>query len=135
MDQYGKQFVPDMLVVRVGQPVEFRNSEDSPHSVIVNRIPTGAAVFSTATAPYQKYTHTFDQTGEYAVSCDIHPGMLATVVATTTPHAVVVDERGTFNFADLAPGSYTLGWTINGKAGQKPVTVGQGKIEVVVPGA
>ena len=60
MDQYAKQFVPDMLLVRVGQPVEFRNSEDSPHNVNVNRIPTGTEVFNVATAPYQKHVHTFE---------------------------------------------------------------------------
>ena len=43
MDQYAKQFVPNVLYVRVGQPVEFRNSEDMPHNVTVMRRGTGAA--------------------------------------------------------------------------------------------
>jgi hypothetical protein len=132
MDQYGKQFVPDMLVVRVGQPVEFRNSEDMPHNVNVNRIPTGAEVFSVATAPYQKYVHTFDQPGQYAVACDIHPGMLATVVATTTPFVAIADGAGTFQFTDLASGDYTLRWT-GASNGEKTVTVGSGATTVAVP--
>jgi len=132
MDQYAKQFVPDMLLVRVGQPVEFRNSEADPHNVNVNRMPTGAAVFNVATAPYQKYVHTFDQPGQYAVACDIHPGMLATVVATTTPYVAVADEGGGFQFTDLAPGDYTLRWT-GAQNGEKKVTVGAGPANVAVP--
>jgi hypothetical protein len=133
MDQYAKQFVPDMLLVRVGQPVEFRNSEDSPHNVNVNRIPTGTQVFSVATAPYQKYVHTFDQPGQYAVGCDIHPGMIATVVATTTPYVAIADERGAFTWPDVPAGQYTLGWVLNGTTGEKAVTVSTGRTELSVP--
>lgn len=132
MDQYAKQFVPDMLLVRVGQPVEFRNSEDSPHNVNVNRIPTGAQIFSVATAPYQKHVHTFDQPGQYAVACDIHPGMLATVIATTTPYVAIASDAGTFQFNDLAAGEYTLRWTGSGQSGEKTVTV-TGPTDVAVP--
>jgi plastocyanin len=133
MDQYAKQFVPDLLLVRVGQPVEFRNSESEPHNVNVNRVPTGTQIFSVGTAPYQKYVHTFEQPGQYAVACDIHPGMMATVVATATPYVAVADDRGWFTFADVVPGEYTLGWTVSGQSGEKAVTVGSGRTELVVP--
>ncbi|HEX6214844.1 MAG TPA: plastocyanin/azurin family copper-binding protein, partial [Vicinamibacterales bacterium] len=77
MDQYAKQFVPNVLYVRVGQPVEFRNSEDMPHNVTVMRRGTGAEVFNVSTEPQQKYVHTFDRVGQFDVTCDIHPGMQA----------------------------------------------------------
>ncbi len=108
MDQFGKQFVPVLLFVRVGQPVEFRNSEDTPHNVNVVRSRTGTAVFSVSTDPFQKHIHTFDRTGQYEVSCDIHPGMQASIVATDTPYVAVADERGSFTIADVEPGSYRL---------------------------
>jgi hypothetical protein len=132
MDQYAKQFVPDMLFVRVGQPVEFRNSEDAPHNVNVNRIPTGTEIFNVGTAPYQKHVHTFEQPGQYAVACDIHPGMLATVVATTTPYVAITDSAGAFQFGDLPAGDYTLRWT-GAENGEKKVTVGAGSTNVAVP--
>lgn len=132
MDQYAKQFVPDLLLVRVGQPVEFRNSESEPHNVNVNRIPTGTEIFNVATAPYQKHVHTFDQPGRYAVACDIHPGMLATVVASTTPYVAVADNAGAFQFTDLTSGEYTLRWS-GAEDGEKTVTVGAGATTVVVP--
>lgn len=133
MDQYAKQFVPDMLLVRVGQQVEFRNSEDSPHNVNVHRIPTGAEVFSVATAPYQKHVHTFEQPGQYAVSCDIHPGMTATVVATSTPYVAIADDSGNFSWSDVPAGDYTLNWVLSGKTGEKKVSVASGRTELTVP--
>jgi hypothetical protein len=108
LDQYARNFVPDLLLVRVGQRVEFRNSEDVDHNVAVVRSPTGTKVFDTSTPPYQKHEYTFDTAGRYEVSCDVHPGMRATIVATTTPHAVVVDASGRFVFADIEPGAYKL---------------------------
>lgn len=133
MDQYAKQFVPDTLFVRVGQPVEFRNSEAEPHNVNVNRVPTGTEIFNVATAPYQKHVHTFDQPGQYAVACDIHPGMLATVIATTTPYVAIADGQGQFQFNDLEAGEYKLRWTGNGQSGEKTVTVASGPTSVAVP--
>jgi plastocyanin len=135
MDQYAKQFVPELLFVRVGQSVEFRNSEDSPHNVNVNRMPTGTAVFNTSTAPYQKFVYTFAQPGQYSVTCDIHPGMLATLVATTTPYVAVADERGAFAFTDLAPGSYKLIWMASGRSGEKTIEVSTGAVNVNVGGS
>src|SRR5829696_5220728 len=60
LDQISKQFLPHTLLARVGQPVEFRNSEDMPHNVSVLRRETGSEVFSVGTDPHQKYVHTFD---------------------------------------------------------------------------
>jgi plastocyanin len=135
MDQYAKQFVPDVLLVRVGQPVEFRNSEDSPHNVNVSRMPTGTALFNTSTAPYQKFVYTFAQPGQYSVTCDIHPGMLATLVATTTPYAAVADATGAFAFNDLAPGAYKLAWMASGGSGEKTIEVSTGAVNVAVGGS
>ena len=135
MDQYSKQFVPELLFVRVGQPVEFRNSEDSPHNVNVNRMPTGTALFNTSTAPYQKFVYTFAQPGQYSVTCDIHPGMLATLVATTTPYVAVADNRGAFAFNDLAAGSYKLVWMASGRSGEETVDVTTDPVKVSVGGS
>ncbi len=130
MDQYSRNFVPELLMVRVGQPVEFRNSEDVDHNVIVVRAPTGTRVFDTATPPYQKYEHTFDRAGRYDVSCDIHPGMRATIVATTSPHAVVVDQTGRFTFADLEPGSYKVTMSGGPRAVERTIEVSASRTDL-----
>lgn len=135
MDQYGKQFVPALLIVRVGQPVEFRNSEDTPHNVYVTRSRTGTEVFNVSTDPYQRYTHTFDRAGQYEVSCDIHPGMLATVVATTSPHTAVADERGGFSILDVAPGSYRLTASVAGRDVERAVDVSGAQMAIDLTGS
>ena len=49
LDQISKQFLPHTLLARVGQPVEFRNSEDMPHNVSVVRRESGSEVFNVGT--------------------------------------------------------------------------------------
>jgi len=115
MDQLGKQFIPTTLVARAGQPVEFRNSEDIPHNIYVKRIPTGREILNVSTDPTQRYTHTFDEPGQYDVSCDIHPGMYAAIFVVTTPYAVVADERGGFVILNVQPGAYKLTASFGGK--------------------
>ena len=123
MDQYAKSFVPNVLFVRVGQPVEFRNSEDMPHNVNVIRRGTGAAVFTVATEPQQKYVHTLDRTGQYDVACDIHPGMQALVVAAPGPRVTVADEQGAFTIPNVPAGSYRLSVTFEGRTVEQAVEV------------
>lgn len=130
MDQYAKQFVPNVLYVRVGQPVEFRNSEDMPHNVTVTRRPTGAGVFNVGTEPQQKYVHTFDRVAQYDVMCDIHPGMQATIVATESPLATVADDGGRFTVANVKPGTYRLVVAFEGRAVEQPLEVRSEKTEV-----
>src|SRR5262245_52939353 len=105
MDQFAKQFVPTLLFVRVGQPVTFRNSEDQLHDVTVVRSRTGTAVFNVSQDPFEVHHFTFDRPGEFDVNCDVHPGMRATIVATTTPYAVYSDGAGRYMLPNVQPGS------------------------------
>ena len=132
MDQYAKQFVPNVLYVRVGQPVEFRNSEDMPHNVAVVRRGSGATVFNVGTEPQQKYVHTFDRIGQFDVTCDIHPGMQATVIATPSPLATIADDTGRFTIADVKPGSYKLSLTYEGRTVEQPLEVAGPRTDVKV---
>ena len=132
MDQYAKQFVPNVLYVRVGQPVEFRNSEDMPHNVTVLRRGSGAEVFNVGTEPQQKYVHTFDRIGQFDVTCDIHPGMQATLIAAPSPYATVADDSGRFTIADVKPGSYKLNLTYEGQTVEQPLEVAGPRTDVKI---
>lgn len=123
MDQYSKTFVPSVLYVRVGQPVEFRNSEDMGHNVNVTRRGTGAEVFGVATEPQQKYVHTFDRTGQYDVACDIHPGMQALVVAAASSFVTIADEQGAFSIPNVPAGAYKVALTFEGRTVERPLEV------------
>lgn len=130
LDQYARNFVPDLLLVRVGQRVEFRNSEDIDHNVAVVRTPTGTRIFDTSTPPFQKYEHTFDRAGRYDVSCDVHPGMRATIVATEAPYAAVVDGSGSFAFDNLEPGRYTLTVSTGARSADRAIEVANARVDV-----
>ena len=132
MDQYAKQFVPNVLYVRVGQPVEFRNSEDMPHNVTVKRRTTGAEVFNVGTEPQQKHVHTFDRVGQFDVTCDIHPGMQATVIAAESPMATVAADNGRFSIANVTPGAYKLSVAFEGRSVEQPVEVSAARVDVTV---
>lgn len=123
MDQYSKTFVPNLLYVRVGQPVEFRNSEDMPHNVNVTRRGTGTAVFGVPTEPQQKYVHTFDRTGQYDVTCDIHPGMQALVVAAPSALVTIADEQGAFSIPNVPAGAYKVALTYEGRTVERALEV------------
>ena len=132
MDQYGKQFVPGELFVRVGQPVEFRNTEDQVHNVIVKRSGSGANVFHVSTDPSQKYVHTFDRAGRYDVSCDLHLGMAATIIATTSPYFAVADASGNFTIRNVEAGPYKLTALVSGQNLEKVIDVSGARTEVDV---
>ncbi len=130
MDQYAKQFVPNVLYVRVGQPVEFRNSEDMPHNVTVIRRGSGAEVFNVGTEPQQKHVHTFDRVGQFDVVCDIHPGMQATVIAAESPLATIAGDDGRFSLANVKTGSYKLSLTFEGRTVEQPLEVAGARTSV-----
>ena len=130
MDQFSKAFVPETLFVRVGQPVVFKNSEDQLHNVTVVRTRTGTGVFNISQNQGDVHTHTFEQPGEYDVTCDVHPGMRGVVVATTTPHAVYADGGGAFAFQNIAPGKYTLRVIAQGRETERDVEIAGAQMDL-----
>ena len=130
MDQFSKAFVPETLFVRTGQPVTFKNSEDQLHNVTVVRTRTGSGVFAISQNQGDVHTHTFEQAGEYDVTCDVHPGMRATIVATTTPYAMYADSRGAFAFPGIPPGRYTLRASARGQEFARAVEVAGARVDV-----
>ena len=132
MDQYAKQFVPTVLIARVGQPVEFRNSEDTPHNVGVTRSDSGAGIFDVGTEPYQKYIHTFDRLGQYDVKCDIHEGMEATVIVARGPVTTIAEDDGRFSLKNVAFGSYKISYTFEGRTVEQAIEVSGARTDVKI---
>jgi plastocyanin len=122
MDQQGQMFIPDTLLVRTGQPVHFRSSEDVLHNVRVIRNDQ-KPIFNVATPPWGSYTHTFDEPGFYNVSCDIHAAMRATMYVASTPYVGTADERGHFTFDNVVPGTYKIAGFADGKPVEKTVEI------------
>jgi len=108
MDQSARTFIPPMLFVRTGYQAEFRNSDQEMHNINVKDASTREQAFNVAVPEAERYVHTFQRPGVYDVSCDIHAGMSAQIVATTSPYATLADEQGGFRFADVVPGPYAV---------------------------
>ena len=132
MDQVSKQFLPNTLLVRVGQPVEFRNSEDMPHNVAVTRRESGSEVFNVSTEPHQKYVHTFERVGQFDVKCDIHEGMQATVIAARGPLTTIADANGRFSVPNVPFGSYKVSLTFSGQTVEQALEVSGARTEVTI---
>lgn len=116
IDQRNLEFLPHVLVVRVGTTVKFPNSDRVFHNVFsfkdgkkfdLGFYPIGAI----------KYV-TFDRAGVSRLFCNIHPGMAAYVVAVDSPYFASSDASGGFTVAAPA-GRYTYhAW----RAGGQPLT-------------
>jgi plastocyanin len=130
MDQISKQFIPNVLIVRVGQPVDFHNGEDLPHNVTVIRRVSGAEVFNVSTERGQTYTHKFDRVGQYDVKCDIHEGMEATVIVARGPMTTIAENDGRFTLRDVPVGSYQLSITFEGRTVEQALEVTAAKTSV-----
>jgi len=123
MDQQSGHFIPNVLMVRPGQPVEFRNSEDMPHNVSVTRRGSGTEVFNVGTEPHQKHVHTFDRVGQFDVLCDIHEGMSAIVIVAPGPETTIAEDDGRFAFSNVSFGSYKLSFTFEGQTVEQSIEV------------
>jgi plastocyanin len=110
MDQIAHQFTPPVLVVRTGQPADFRNDDDTMHNVrVLGRDHDGwDPVFNIVLPQGGSYKHVFSHDGAYDVRCDMHQSMHAIVVSTSSPYAALADKEGRFTLEGVAPGSYSL---------------------------
>jgi plastocyanin len=116
LDQRNLEFLPHVLVVRVGTTVKFPNNDRVFHNVFsfkdgkkfdLGFYPIGAI----------KYV-TFDRAGVSRLFCNIHPGMAAYVVSVDSPYFASSGASGAFTL-DAPAGRYTYhAW----RAGGPPLT-------------
>jgi len=125
MDQRNLRFLPEVLAVRQGTVVEFRNSDDVQHNVFT---PSEAgARFDLGTySRGEMRTVTLDQPGDLVILCNIHMEMEAHILVLRDPSFAVTDAQGGYRIADVEPGRYTLRvwqkrWLSDGQAVDVPV--------------
>ncbi len=106
MDQVARQFVPHVLVVRVGTAVAFPNSDTVAHQVY-SFSPTKRFQL----ALYRGHAHpplVFDRPGLVVLGCNIHDNMLAYIYVTAAPYFGKTDATGNFILEHLPSGEYDL---------------------------
>ena len=67
----GFAFGPATLNVEAGKPVQWTNTDDSPHQITV----TGSGARSPILVKGQSYAQAFDKAGSYDYACGLHPNM------------------------------------------------------------
>ena len=131
--QINKEFIPHVLPIVKGGSVSFSNSDGILHNVHLYQ--GRRSLFNLATpAGAKPITKRFQEPGEVAVLCDVHPEMSAYIIVLETPYAAVTTEDGHYTIADVPPGTYTLKtWHEKLKPVTTAVTVeGENTVEVNV---
>jgi plastocyanin len=128
VDQKGCLFLPHVTVARVGQPVEFRNSDPVLHNV---RGKSSQAQGFNVAQPIQgmKTTKTLKKPEVgMLLHCDVHYWMDSYLHVLPHPFYAVTGADGTFNLADLPAGTYTIeAWHEKLGTQTQTVTVAEGQ--------
>ena len=108
LDQVGCVYVPHVVGIQVGQPLEIRTSDATLHNVHAQgdsnqEFNMGMPIKG------MTHTHTFS-TQEVMVpfKCDVHGWMRAWVGAVNHPFHAVSAGNGSFSLKGLPPGTYTV---------------------------
>lgn len=107
VDQKQLAFVPHVVAVQTGTPVEFLNSDPFLHNVFS---PDACCdKFNLGSWPQgQKKAYTFKKECVATLLCNVHPEMEGFVVAVPTPYFAVTDKTGKWSIPDVPAGKYTL---------------------------
>jgi len=108
LDQKGCMYVPHVVAVMAGAPVEFRSFDSTPHNI--HPVPKANREWNESqprgSAPIvQSFTHE-----EVAIpfKCNLHPWMKAYVAVISNPYFEVTGKDGSFELKNVPPGTYTL---------------------------
>jgi len=109
VDQKGCLYAPHVVGVMVGQPLQFRNSDQEAHNVHGRPKQVDAWNFLMS-RPNSTRDVTFDRPEVgIPVSCDVHPWMRAFVSVFDNPYFAVTPSNGSVTLALVPPGHYVVG--------------------------
>jgi plastocyanin len=108
IDQQSCMFRPRVVGARVGQRLEFRNSDPTLHNV--HGLSTASNDFNIG-QPVKGQVSTFELKREEVmlhIKCDVHRWMTAYVGVVDHPYFAVSDDQGTFTIAAIPPGHHAI---------------------------
>jgi len=110
LDQKHCRFVPHVIAVQVGEPVEVRNSDPTVHNVHTMADMVGNAATDISQPPSSgPQRESFSQPeAMLPVRCNNHPWMNAFINISATPFFAVTGPDGKFEIHGLPPGVYTI---------------------------
>jgi plastocyanin len=110
LDQKGCRYIPHVIGVQVGQPVEFTNSDPTMHNIHTTAETPANPEVDISQPPKGGTTQRVFPHPELMipVRCNNHPWMNAFINVSPNPFYAVSDENGHFEIRGLPPGTYTL---------------------------
>jgi plastocyanin len=126
LDQHGCRYVPHVIGLQVGQPLEVTNSDDTMHNV--HALPETNREFNFPQhRKDQRDTRTFTAAEVMVpLKCDLHPWMSAYVGVVAHPYFAVTANGGRFELRNLPPGTYTVeAWHSKAGTETQQVTIGE----------
>lgn len=107
-DQKGCEYNPKVFGIRVNQPLEITNSDDTLHNV--HALPTQSKQFNLGMPiKNMKLKKSFDKPEVMVkIKCEVHPWMRAYAGVVDNPFFGVTGEDGTVQLKDLPAGEYTI---------------------------
>jgi plastocyanin len=129
LTQKGCTFVPHVLGIMVGQPLQVVTEDPTTHNIHVNATKGNRDWNVTQQPGTPSVTTRFSQPAIMVpVHCNIHPWMEAWIGVVTNPYYSVSGDDGNFAIKNIPPGSYTLSvWTATFGTQQRSVTVRPGE--------
>jgi plastocyanin len=126
LDQQGCRYVPHVIGLQVGQPLEVTNRDATLHNV--HALPDVNREFNFPQhARDQRDTRTFTAAEVMVpLKCDLHPWMKAYVGVVAHPYYAVTKDGGRFELKNLPPGVYTIdAWHAKAGTTTQQVTIGE----------
>jgi plastocyanin len=108
VDQRGCMYNPRMIGVRTGQEIEFLNSDQTLHNIASKPSEQNGWNFVTPMGSSGKRSFKKPEV-PIKIGCDVHPWMRAYVGVVDHPFFAVTKADGSFKFAGLPAGTYTIG--------------------------
>lgn len=106
IEQKGRRFIPDLVVIPAGSSVSFPNLDPIFHNVFSL---SKARSFDLGNYPRdQTRVVDFPKPGVVVVGCHLHPNMSAIVFVSPNAWATTADSQGRFRLSDVPPGEYTV---------------------------
>src|SRR5262245_55765785 len=128
LDQRSCQFVPRVVGVQVGQPLEIRNSDQTLHNVhgrpkVNQQFNNGQPIAG------MRMTKTFTNPEVMIpLTSDVHPWMVAFVGVVSHPFFAVTGPDGAFRIDGVPPGGYVVeAWHETFGTATEPITVDSGQ--------
>jgi plastocyanin len=130
-EQKGCEYIPHVLVMQAGQPLEIVNDDQTSHNI--HPLATINPEWNKSQPPGSPpLTATYEKPEFIAVKCNVHPWMHGYFAVLSTGHYALTGNDGTFSLKGLPPGKYTVtAWHERFGTQSQEVTVAGGDVPKV----